>query len=177
MGIMNSRDPLQCTFEDARRNTLLVGMALDTSAKVAFFEEMVSLAHQFDARDRLAEQAAEELIAFKLQAHVNDPRRLRDVHDIRELLRTNRESLDFHRSGDTLFSSTVRPCSMTSSPNSACKQHDFEAAPFAASGGAEYVGSPGVSSVDAWMDLMETVEALCPRWPKRELSIGTDYRL
>lgn len=66
---------------------------------------------------------------------------------------------------------------MKSSPSSACKQHDFEAAPFAASGGVEYVRSPSVSSVDAWIDLMETVEALCPCWPERELSIGTDYRL
>ena len=90
-------DPLQCTFEDARRRTLLAGMALDTSAKVAFFEEMVSLAHQFDARDRLAGQDPEVLIAFKLQGYVNDPRRLRDVDDIRELLRTNRESLDLQR--------------------------------------------------------------------------------
>lgn len=90
-------DPLQCTFEDARRRTLLAGMALDTNAKVAFFEEMVSLAHQFEVRDKLAEQDPEELIAFKLQAHVNDPRRLRDVDDIRDLLRTNRETLDLQQ--------------------------------------------------------------------------------
>ena len=38
-------------------------------------------------------------------------------------------------------------------------------------------GSTAKSSVDARMDVMETVEALCPRWPERELSIGTDYRL
>ena len=40
---------------------------------------------------------AEGLIGFKLQAHVNDPKRLRDVDDIRELLRTNRDSLDLQR--------------------------------------------------------------------------------
>ncbi|MFZ2237304.1 MAG: hypothetical protein WAV67_13115 [Dokdonella sp.] len=66
---------------------------------------------------------------------------------------------------------------MTSSTNSAPKQLACDAAPFAASGGVAYVRSPRSSSVDAWMDLMEAVEALCPRWPERELSIGTDYRL
>ncbi len=52
---MNQRDPLQCTYDDARRTTLIQGIALDTRAKIAFFEEMVSLAHKFDARDRLAD--------------------------------------------------------------------------------------------------------------------------
>ncbi len=49
-------DPLQCTFEDARRNHLRDGIALSTAAKVAFFEEMVSLAVRFGARDRLADR-------------------------------------------------------------------------------------------------------------------------
>ena len=66
---------------------------------------------------------------------------------------------------------------MKSSTNSAPKQLGTDAAPFAASGGVAYMRPTGSSSVDAWMDLMETVEALCPRWPERELSIGTDYRL
>ncbi len=47
-------DALQCTYEDARRNHLRDGIALSTAAKVAFFEEMVSLAFHFGARDRLA---------------------------------------------------------------------------------------------------------------------------
>ncbi|HTA65322.1 MAG TPA: hypothetical protein VK753_07450 [Xanthomonadaceae bacterium] len=47
-------DPLQCTYEDARRNHLRDGMALSTAAKVAFFEEMIELAVRFGARDRLA---------------------------------------------------------------------------------------------------------------------------
>ena len=51
-------DPLQCTFDDARRNHLRDGMALSTAAKVAFFEEMVELAFRFGARDRLAEPRA-----------------------------------------------------------------------------------------------------------------------
>ena len=49
-------DPLQCTFEDARRNHLRDGIALSTAAKVAYFEEMVSLAVRFGARDRLADR-------------------------------------------------------------------------------------------------------------------------
>ncbi len=51
---MTTPDPLQCTFEDARRVNLHQGIALTTSAKIAFFEEMVSLAVRFGARDRLA---------------------------------------------------------------------------------------------------------------------------
>lgn len=50
---MSTPDPLQCTFEDARRNQLRDGIALSTAAKVAFFEEMVALAVHFGARDRL----------------------------------------------------------------------------------------------------------------------------
>ncbi|HEY2345762.1 MAG TPA: hypothetical protein VGH80_07755 [Xanthomonadaceae bacterium] len=46
-------DPLQCTFEDARRNHLRDGIALSTAAKVAFFEDMVELALRFGAYDRL----------------------------------------------------------------------------------------------------------------------------
>ena len=55
---MSKRNPLQCTFDDARHATLIQGSALDTQAKIAFFEEMVNLARKFDARDRLAEQRA-----------------------------------------------------------------------------------------------------------------------
>lgn len=51
---MSSRDPLECTYEDARRTTLLAGIALDTRSKIEFFEEMVSFAIKFGAYDRLA---------------------------------------------------------------------------------------------------------------------------
>ncbi len=51
---MTNIDQLQCTFEDARRVNLRQGIALSTGAKVAFFEEMVSFAIRFGARDRLA---------------------------------------------------------------------------------------------------------------------------
>ena len=33
------------------------------------------------------------------------------------------------------------------------------------------------SSIDARIDLIETVELLCPRWPDRVYAGGQDYRL
>lgn len=50
---MTAPDPLQCTYEDARRVHLRQGIALSTRAKVEFFEEMVAFAVRFGARDRL----------------------------------------------------------------------------------------------------------------------------
>lgn len=49
--------------------------------------------------------------------------------------------------------------------------------PLAAAGGLPYVPRSGRDPIEAWIDLMEVVEALCPRWPDREISIGRDYRL
>ena len=46
-------DQLQCTFEDARRQHLRDGVAMSTAAKIAWFEEMVTLAVRFGAVDRL----------------------------------------------------------------------------------------------------------------------------
>ena len=51
-------DPLQCTYEDARRNHLHDGIAMSVQAKVAYFEEMVSLLRHFGARDWLAGKPA-----------------------------------------------------------------------------------------------------------------------
>ena len=51
-------DPLQCTFVDAARNHLLDGIRLSTAAKVDFFEEMVTLAVHFGARNRTRERGA-----------------------------------------------------------------------------------------------------------------------
>ena len=47
-------DPLQCTYEDARRNQLLEGIALTTADKIAWFEEMADFILHFGARHRLA---------------------------------------------------------------------------------------------------------------------------
>jgi hypothetical protein len=43
---------LRFSYEDARRQQLRDGIALDTRAKIAFFEEMVALAVRFGARNR-----------------------------------------------------------------------------------------------------------------------------
>lgn len=51
---MNTPDPLRYTYEDARRAQLRDGISLSTSAKVAFFEEMVTFVVRFGARNRLA---------------------------------------------------------------------------------------------------------------------------
>ncbi len=53
---MTIADSLQCTYEDARRNHLRQGIVLSTAAKIAFFEEMVTLAVCFGARDRLSQR-------------------------------------------------------------------------------------------------------------------------
>ena len=50
-------------------------------------------------------------------------------------------------------------------------------APLAGSAGVPYAPPMLPAPIDAWIDLMEVVEALCPRWPERALSIGRDYRL
>lgn len=51
-------DPLQFTYEAARRAQLREGIGLSTAAKVAYFEEMVALIVRFGARDRLADSPA-----------------------------------------------------------------------------------------------------------------------
>ena len=50
---MTKPDPLQWTYEDARRQQLRDGIAMSTAAKIAWFEEMVALAVKFEAIDRL----------------------------------------------------------------------------------------------------------------------------
>jgi len=50
---MTKPDPLQWTYEDARRQQLRDGIAMSTAAKVAWFEEMVALVVRFEAIDRL----------------------------------------------------------------------------------------------------------------------------
>lgn len=39
-----------------------------------------------------------------------------------------------------------------------------------AEGGIASQASPHADPIAAWMDLMDVVEALCPRWPERKLS-------
>jgi len=47
----------------------------------------------------------------------------------------------------------------------------------AAGAGVAYEREGSNDSFADWMSLMEVVEALCPRWPEREPSIGTRYLL
>jgi hypothetical protein len=63
------RDPLSCSFSDAERNHLLDGIRMSTRAKIAFFEEMVSLAVAVGARDRLAEHSANPVMPPVLDRH------------------------------------------------------------------------------------------------------------
>jgi hypothetical protein len=46
-----------------------------------------------------------------------------------------------------------------------------------AEAGLPYSVRPQGDPIDAWLDLMETVEALCPQLPMPEMRVGTDFRL
>lgn len=53
--------------------------------------------------------------------------------------------------------------------NSSPKSTGPEAKPLlVAEGGVGYVPPPQPDPIAAWVELMEVVEALCPRWPVRE---------
>lgn len=66
---------------------------------------------------------------------------------------------------------------MNSSPASTASPAPREGAPLAASAGAADGLPVAPDPIAAWMDLMEAVEALCPRWPDRPRPAGRDYRL
>lgn len=55
---------------------------------------LVRAGQRITAMGDLRVVSAEGLVGFKLQGYVNDPRRNRDLDDIRELLRANQSSLD-----------------------------------------------------------------------------------
>jgi len=48
---------------------------------------------------------------------------------------------------------------------------------FVREGGVPYRSSRAADGIDAWIDLMEAVEALCPQWPQRPVLAGSDFRL
>lgn len=58
---MTKPDPLQWTYEDARRQQLRDGIAMTTAAKIAWFEEIVALTMKFEAIDRLRPTDADNL--------------------------------------------------------------------------------------------------------------------
>jgi hypothetical protein len=47
----------------------------------------------------------------------------------------------------------------------------------AAGGGVAYEPERTTDPIADWTGLMEVVEALCPRWPEREPSMGTRFEL
>jgi hypothetical protein len=102
--------------EAGRLDGLLVGLGYrcihrsEDAANYLRGDEGLDLlyAHRPVARRLLAEAEArvtpmgtlrvvsvEGLIAFKLQGHVNDPSRVRDLEDIRALIKANRQSIRF----------------------------------------------------------------------------------
>jgi hypothetical protein len=67
---------------------------------------------------------------------------------------------------------------MSSLPTSTAKLEDHPVdAPLAASGGVPFAPKLQRDPITAWIELMEVVEMLCPRWPERPLVVGKDYRL
>jgi hypothetical protein len=46
-----------------------------------------------------------------------------------------------------------------------------------AEAGVPYQPGPLADPIAAWLDLMEAVEALCPKWPQQAAPRGRDYRL
>lgn len=64
---------------------------------------------------------------------------------------------------------------MKSSPNSMTddSRHKY----FVREAGVPYRPSPDRDPFEAWMSLMEAVEALCPRWPAREHRMTGDFKL
>ena len=46
-----------------------------------------------------------------------------------------------------------------------------------ANAGLPYSVRPQGDSIEAWLDLMETLEALCPQLPMQKMRVGTDFRL
>jgi hypothetical protein len=49
--------------------------------------------------------------------------------------------------------------------------------PMANAGGVPYAPETRRDPFETWMELMEVVEMLCPRWPERDLVISKHYRL
>lgn len=48
---------------------------------------------------------------------------------------------------------------------------------FVREAGVPYRPSPARDPFEAWISLMEAVEALCPRWPARERRMTGEFKL
>lgn len=49
--------------------------------------------------------------------------------------------------------------------------------PLVSEGGLPYKSTVSNDPIQDWIDLMELVEALCPKWPERTLQVFENYRL
>ncbi|MFC4821565.1 hypothetical protein [Dokdonella ginsengisoli] len=56
-------------------------------------------------------------------------------------------------------------------------RNEPEIAGLAAEAGVPYVPRHPDDPIGDWIGLMEAVEALCPRWPQREPTIGERFEL
>lgn len=63
---------------------------------------------------------------------------------------------------------------MNSYPTAANSSHST---PLVSEAGVRYRQSGAADPFVAWLELMEVVEALCPKWPERKPSFGKVYRL
>lgn len=67
---------------------------------------------------------------------------------------------------------------MNSSPNSTGRRAEPRPGPILVEDGGESARPKPRDPILAWMELMEVIEALCPRWPKRPPAIrGSRFRL
>lgn len=67
---------------------------------------------------------------------------------------------------------------MNSSTNKMAHRSNSDREPLlVAEGGVPYTAIPDGDPIAAWLDLMETIEALCPEMPPPESKIWHDYRL
>lgn len=113
--------------------------------------------------------SAEGLIAFKLRAFVNDPRRTQDLEDIRARIRPNRDSLDLDQSVDISGCSSMSRCSISCCMSRvAGAPFDAGPAPICASGGDPVPVRTDRDPYQALDELMRVVESLCPVWPPRD---------
>lgn len=67
---------------------------------------------------------------------------------------------------------------MSSSPKSTGRRAEPRSGPILVEGGGESARPKPRDPIPAWMQLMEVIEALCPRWPERPAAIrGSRFRL
>ncbi len=66
---------------------------------------------------------------------------------------------------------------MSSSPKSTAPTTENGRTFLVADAGVPYRIVPTGDPIQAWMDLMEAVEVLCPKWPPQPATRGRNYRL